>query len=120
MNERRPLFSLLCHPPVVGRPAVAFVALLVLVLNSPVFCGEIHDAAERGDAGKVEKLLKDNPDLAFSKDDSGDTPLHWAALNGHKDVTDLLLAHKAPVDARNNAGDTPLHWAALNGHRDIV
>ena len=32
------------------------------------FGGEIHDAARNGDVEKVKALLKDNPDLVFSKD----------------------------------------------------
>jgi ankyrin repeat protein len=31
------------------------------------------------------------------------------AMNGQKDVAELLLANKAEVNARNNKGETPLH-----------
>ena len=34
----------------------------------------------------------------------GWTPLHWAAVNGHKDVAELLLANKAEVNAKDNNG----------------
>jgi hypothetical protein len=83
--------------------------------------GEIHDAALKGDMAKVKGLLKDNPDLARSNDDFlGDTPLHYAAKDGHKDVAELLLANKAEVDAKDNSGWTPLHAAAFNGHKEVA
>jgi hypothetical protein len=41
---------------------------------------------------------------------------HQAATNGHKDVAELLLLHKADVNSVNQDKDLPLHWAAHNGH----
>jgi len=46
--------------------------------------------------------------------------LHWAALYGHKDVSESLLASQADVNAKDNQGDTPVQWAARNGHKDVV
>ena len=43
-----------------------------------------------------------------------------AAINGHKDVAELLLANKAEVNAKDNNGVTPLHLAAFNGHKDVA
>ena len=120
MTNIHSFFNRLCHPPLTFRPTIMLVALLALAWSSAAFCGEIHDAAEQGDVGKVKTLLKGNPDLVFGKDDRGDTALHWAALNGHKDVVELLLANKAELDAKNNSGDTPLHWAAQEGHKDVA
>jgi ankyrin repeat protein len=84
------------------------------------FGGEIDGAARNGDLEKVKTLLKDHPDLVSSKDSIGQTPLHWAAVGGHKDVAELLLASKANVDAKANNGVTPLHWAAVEGHKDVA
>jgi hypothetical protein len=36
------------------------------------------------------------------KDTLGQAPLHFAALNGYKDVAGLLLANKAEVNARTS------------------
>jgi ankyrin repeat protein len=47
-----------------------------------------------GDLEKVKTLLKDKPNLVFSKDDDGGTALNWAAANGYKAVAELLLANK--------------------------
>ena len=32
----------------------------------------------------------------------GDTPLHWAACNGHNKAIDILMAAGAKVDVKNN------------------
>jgi ankyrin repeat protein len=80
----------------------------------------IHDAAATGDLAQVAAVLKDSPDLVFSKDKNGNTPLHWAAQNDHKDIVALLLASGADVNAQADNGTTPLHDAADKGNRDVV
>ena len=37
--------------------------------------------------------------------------LHWAAGRGHKEITELLIAKGADVNAKNIAGETPLDFA---------
>jgi ankyrin repeat protein len=83
--------------------------------------GSIHDAAEKGDLQKIKTLLRDNPDLVSSKDVGlGRTPLHWAAIKGHIEVVELLLANGAAVNAKDRHGDTPLHAAAEGGRYDAA
>jgi ankyrin repeat protein len=122
------------------------ISLIILAWSISAFCGEIHDAAKAGDLTKARALLKDNPELVSSRDDKGYTPLHLAAVYGHKAVAELFLANKADVNARivyklemldlitlkplalnNNEtighmddGPTPLHLAVDNGHKDIA
>ena len=43
-----------------------------------------------------------------------------AALNGHQEVVQALIAAGANVNQQDNNGRTPLHWAAYNGHQAIV
>jgi cytohesin len=122
MNTRF-FFGRLCHSSILRRAAVM---LVTLSWSSFAFCGEIHDAAKSGDLEKVKALLKDKPNLVFSKDKKGDTPLLVAVKFGHKDVAAFLLAHKANVNAKGkdeaftgegfqgkSLGGTPLHWAAM-------
>ena len=108
----------LFHTPI---PRLATVTLFALAWSSLAFCGEIHDAAKAGDLAKVRALLKENPNLVLSKEDKeGRTSLHLAALEGRKDVVELLLASKAEVNAKDNKGETPLHMAARKGRKDVV
>ncbi len=80
----------------------------------------ISTAAHDGDLASVQALLEVSPDLVFSKDIAGWTPLYLAAANGHKDVVELLLANHAEVNAKDRDGRTPLHAAATFGHKDVV
>ena len=43
-----------------------------------------------------------------------------AAENGHEEVADLLLMHKAFVNAKSKLGLTPLHLASQNGFNKLV
>ena len=45
----------------------------------------------------------------------GDSPLHHAAWNGHKEIVELLIVNGADVNAKDNYKSTPLHFAAREG-----
>ncbi len=111
------IFSRLCRSPILR---LAAVTLVILAGSNLAFSDEIHKAASGGDLEKVKALLKDNPDLVFSKDRVGKTPLYLAAVTGHKDVVKFLLASKADVNAKDISGQTPLCGVALSGHKDMV
>jgi len=130
------LFSRLCHFQNFRSASAAVVVLIALAfaegcapgnygprrpMEPPVVGGAIHQAARIGDLEKIKALLKDDPDLVFSKDSKGDTPLHWAACNSHKEVIEFLLANKASVNAVDIGGLTPLH-CAVGGYdrKDVV
>ena len=53
-------------------------------------------------------------------DEWGQTPLHSAAWNGHRDVIEALLEGGADPDARNNRRETPLYLAAWVRRQDVV
>ncbi len=56
-----------------------------------------------------------------SKDNSGWTPLVWAAEGGHDDIVKLLLdTGQVDVNSKDYSGWTPLVWATKGGHDDIV
>ncbi|CAH1785263.1 unnamed protein product [Owenia fusiformis] len=53
------------------------------------------------------------------QDASGESPLHHAALNGHRDAVELLLKHEASATLLDNKGCSPLHLGAWNGNAEI-
>lgn len=49
------------------------------------------------------------------------TALHWAALNGHYEIVQLLVMQDQQlVTGKDKRGCLPLHLAAWNGHHQIV
>ena len=81
----------------------------------------VHLAAYFGLRDTMTALLENRyePD---SKDSYGQTPLSWAARNGHEAVVKLLLAtEKVNLDSKDSKyGQTPLSWAAKNGQEAVV
>ena len=79
----------------------------------------IHEAAREGDLETVLQQLNAGKDVNQAND-SGDTPLTYAAFMGHLEIVDLLIEKNADVNAKGLAGWTPLHLAAQRGHQKIV
>ena len=70
------------------------------------------DAVEHGDRDAVANMLKDDATLAISMDAEGATPLHYAAIHGHREIVDLLQQAGANINARDEThGATPAGWA---------
>jgi len=83
--------------------------------------GTIHYAAANGDLALAQKLLNDNPALVSSRTrDYGETPLFFAAKNGHADVAELLIAKGADVKAVSYLDWTPLLDAVEGGSKEVV
>jgi ankyrin repeat protein len=96
------------------------VLSLSIILHScsgNALCAEIHQAVDRCDLNAVKTLINANPQLLFSRDVDGDTPLHRAVLycdNGDTNsVAESLIEMGAPINAQNNHGETPIHIAAV-------
>ncbi len=73
--------------------------------------GTLLSAARSGHLETVKALLKDYPELVFSKDDSGKTALHLAASKGHEGVVLALIAGNADITAADNDNRTAEHLA---------
>jgi len=55
------------------------------------------------------------------KECTGNTPLVWAASNGHERVVEILLERDGVISHENNIHNGgPLLWAALKGHEGVV
>lgn len=50
----------------------------------------------------------------------GNTPLHWAALNGHLEAVKALLAAGASIGIKNKAGYNAVYEAELNSKNSVV
>lgn len=59
--------------------------------------------------------------LVAHKNAAGNTPLHWAALNGHLEVVKLLLMDaNADPTVMNASGHDAVYEAELNDRREVV
>ena len=56
--------------------------------------------------------LTDNPN---APDKDGETPIHWAAYNGHKEIVKILAPLKDNPNAANEWGHTSSAWQKLMG-----
>ncbi|HIA63804.1 MAG TPA: hypothetical protein EYN93_13080, partial [Planctomycetaceae bacterium] len=56
----------------------------------------IHEAATFGNIEAVKKHLAAGTDVN-AKNEDGWTPLYWAALQGHNEIVELLIAEGADV-----------------------
>lgn len=74
-------------------------------------CGSILRAAYENRASGVRALL-DVRASADAVDGLGQTPLHWAARQGHEAIARLLAERGASSRMQNQEGVTPLHLAA--------
>ncbi|MEP6491786.1 MAG: ankyrin repeat domain-containing protein [bacterium] len=80
----------------------------------------IADAAMRGDAAAVRKLIDQRADVNAAQGD-GMTALHWAAEHGDVAMAELLLKAHAKVGATTRIGSyTPLHIAGKSGSGPVV
>ena len=89
----------------------------------------LHEAAADGDIEQVQFhiIVLEGADVNARPAISPSwTPLHEAAVGGHKDVAELLIAHGADVNANcaraggGRFGGTPLHEAVFGGHKDVA
>ena len=79
----------------------------------------LYVAARFGDLARVKSFIEDGADVNAIKE-SGETPLHAALAEGHKEIAELLIARGADVNAKNASRRTPLHYAAKSGQKEVV
>ncbi|KAF5535201.1 ankyrin repeat-containing protein [Fusarium phyllophilum] len=79
----------------------------------------LHGAATNGDIKMLKVLVKTRKFDIQRKDSDHRTPLHCAAIHGHLEAVELLLAHNASVKAVNNKSFTALTFAVTHGRLEI-
>ena len=78
-------------------------------------------AADMGIVTEVRRLLLSRMlDVNCMHGHYKSTPLHKAAMGGHKVVVQLLLDNGADLNGANEFGCTPLHDAVTWGYKEIV
>ena len=68
-----------------------------------------YDRAMMGDIEAVKQHLAAGTGVN-TQNKNGRTALHWATVNGHKDIVELLINEGADVNLKDLAGETPLDW----------
>jgi ankyrin repeat protein len=83
----------------------------------------LHELAGQGQTAALRALLDGSPAATAaaldSRDESGCTPLHFAADRGQLAALALLLDAGADTNARDADGQTPLHYAAMCEQRQV-
>jgi uncharacterized protein len=85
---------------------------------------DVSQAAQQGDATKLNELLRDQPALVNTEDTNGLTPLGYAAHYGHIQTVQVLLEYGADLNVLSHSAvpyipsNTALH-AAIAGKRNI-
>ncbi|HEX6217627.1 MAG TPA: ankyrin repeat domain-containing protein [Vicinamibacterales bacterium] len=96
---------------------------LALLLSASIITAQssqIANAAMNGDTETVRALLKKGLDVNEAQGD-GTTALHWAAMKGDAELTQMLLFAGANHRATTRLGAyTPLYLAAKGGHSAVV
>ena len=84
---------------------------------------QIGEATFDGNIKAVKQHIADGADVN-AMDDDGWTPLHYAALDGYKDIADLLIAKGADVNAKAEGGlvkgKTPLDLSIRNDETETA
>lgn len=75
---------------------------------------ELHEAAEQGNAARVEELLEGSADVDATHGPAGRSPLFPAVRGGHVAVMRVLLEAGADVEFQDAAKVTALGTEALN------
>src|ERR1700754_780049 len=83
------------------------------------------EAVKLGNLEQVKALLQSNPALVNQYDETGATPLHYAAFHAQQSIVKFLVENGAEINSRDAAfGATPTGWAIeylreLGGHLAI-
>ena len=98
---------------------LALAGLLWLCAPAGAAASDVADAAMRGDAAEVRRLIERGADVDDPQVD-GSTALMWAVRWDDHETAGLLLRAGASPAAVNEAGATPMRLATLNGAAAMI
>jgi ankyrin repeat protein len=96
-----------------------FVIAVFILAATATQAQEIFNAVKNNDLEKVNVLIEKDASLVNIKDETGNTPLHHAAIIGSIETIKLLLSKGADINAQNTELNTPLHEAIQNKKENI-
>jgi len=99
---------------------MAMILFCLFALGVPVQPQEIFDLLRKGDVPAVKALIEKSPKLVEARDGDGDTPLHYAALEGNVELIHYFIARGAKLEVQNAEMKTSLHLAAINDRKEAV
>mmetsp|Transcript_12519 Transcript_12519/g.29760 ORF Transcript_12519/g.29760 Transcript_12519/m.29760 type:complete len:1060 (-) Transcript_12519:228-3407(-) len=104
---------------VLATPAALLASHKVIVTGTehetaPPLLSRVHEAAWYGDTDALQSCLGAG-DCVDAPDEDGNTPLHLAAKQDHREVTRLLLESGADAHCQNMAKKIPLDVARMGG-----
>lgn len=79
------------------------------------------EAVKQGDINLTERCLDLGADVnTVHHSTHNNTPLHWAAKEGHLAIAELLIKRKAVIDSLAVDHSTPLNFTGFYGHAAIA
>ena len=85
--------------------------------DQPAPMTHLHHAARHGWLEDIEAELDAGADIEAPTTDQHEwTPLHWAALSGHTEAVQLLLARGTNINSLDAKGSSPLMFAIHGKH----
>jgi hypothetical protein len=84
-------------------------------------CQPLHIAAVYGLVDILKYACAHPEGLDFNPQSTGgETPLLWAALEGHKAAVEILLGHGVDINLVDEGSNTPLILALYHGHEEVA
>ncbi len=93
---------------------------VLLGLTASLFAAGIHEAVKAGDLTAVRSLIDKDPGLVNARDETGRSPLHWAARGTDIEVLEYLVEKGADLNFPDNNGTAPLHSLASRGNAEGI
>lgn len=81
---------------------------------------EFYYAVIENDVNKVSEMIHDENGFCEKIKPYNESLLYHAAVNGKKEMVEILLEKGCDPDAKNEKGYSPLHVAALYGFTGVV